>query len=416
MTVLAALARRSVENPQVPLTSTSLVDYLSGGSASAGVSVNEKRVYGLTAYYRGIALTASTMAGLPFKVYRRGSRERVLQRTVLDNPNPRQTPFEFWQTIFANAVGWGNAYAHKVRSGDGATVRAVWPIHPSAVSIELVEPSDRFPDGKVFRVADRDGRERVWSNREMFHLPYLSPHGVEGLRPLQLAREVLGISIAAEKTAAGFFGKGSMLSGILHTDADLSQEQADALKTRWKQKLSGPSNAGDIAVLDNGAKFSSVAIPPADAELLATRKFTVTEIARLIGCPPHLLNDVEKSTSWGTGIEQQFIGWVQVTLDGWLTLAAQRVTRELLPGGWTSGIWYAEHVLEGLLRGDSKARAAFYHQAVHDGWMNRNEVRDRENLEPEDGLDEFLIPSNLTLISVDGKLVPLSADGIEGDD
>src|SRR5437868_311300 len=110
MTVLGAVAKRSLENPGVPLTNTSLVEWLTAGERSkSGVSVTERRAFGLTAYLRAIGLMSGTMASLPLKTYRNNTRERVTQRTVLDAPNPRQTPFEFWQTTIANACGWGNA-------------------------------------------------------------------------------------------------------------------------------------------------------------------------------------------------------------------------------------------------------------------------------------------------------------------
>lgn len=408
MTVLGALRRRSVEDPQVPLSSASLAEWLNGGKTLAGVSVGEQRAYGLTAYYRAIALLSGTMAGLPFKAYRNGTRERVVQRTILDQPCPAVTPFEFWQTMYANACSWGTSYGRIIRNRADLPVE-VWPLHPSRVRVEVRNPTDANPWGREFYVDGVDAELTPW---EIFEMPYLSPHGKTGIPPLRFASQVLGISVAAEETSARFYGRGARLSGILRVKEPLTKADADRLKEKWRQKVGGVANAGDIAVLDNGAEFQPVAVPPQDAQLLDSRKFGVTEIARLFGIPPHMLGDVEKSTSWGTGIEQQTIAFVQYTLMPWLKLAEQRVTRQLLPGGWTSGAWFAEYSLDGLLRGDSAARAALYHSAITDGWMNRNEVRILENREPVDGLDEFIVPSNMTLISVDGKLVPLSGKGV----
>lgn len=408
MTLLGAMLRANLEDPRVPL---SAADTGWGSPTFAGVSVTEDRAYGLTAYFRGVALLSSTIAGLPLKVYKVGTRERVTRKTVLDNPNPAQTPFEFRQTLAANAVTWGTGYARKYRNR-ADEVSEVWSIHPSNVEMHKVRPSQANPEGRVFWVTDLDGTRRELTAWDVTAIPYLSPHGGAGLRPLQLARQVLGINVAAEETAAKFYGKGTMLSGILRTDKELDETQAGRLKRRWGNLVGGQQNVGEIAVLDSGASFTPVTIPPADAELLSSRKFGVAEVARLLGIPPHLLMDVEKSTSWGTGIEQQTIGLKVYTLEGWLKLIEQRVTREWLPGGWTAGSWYAEHDTEGLLQADSVGKAALYHQAITDGWMNRNEVRARQNLEPVEGGDEFLVPSNMTLVSVNGELVPLSAGGV----
>jgi len=410
VTLLGALVKRGLNDPAVPLTEYSLVEYLGGPKSNAGVPVTEAKVWGLTGWYRAIALLAGTMGRLPFKVYRNGTRERVTQRTILDNPSPGQTPFEFWQTVYAVALGWGNYYGRKVRNGADQVVE-VRHIHPSRVVTDAVDATRSNPAGKRFKVRHDNGTIEELTPWELMHIPYLSPDGIQGIRPLEIHRETLGIGLAVERTAANFYAKGARLDGILSSKMDLKKAQVDKLKAQWDERT-GPLNGGGVAVLDNLTSFQPISIPPQDAQILASRDFTVDEIARLFGIPPHMLGLVAKSTSWGTGIEQQVLGFIKFTLGTWIELVEQRVTRELLPGGWTSGTWYAEYSLEGLLRGDSESRARFYHAAITDGWMNRNEVRVIENLEPADGLDEFVVPSNLTLVSVNGELVPLSAGGV----
>jgi HK97 family phage portal protein len=413
VTVLGRLLRSSLENAELPLTSTALADWLGGARSKAGVAVSEPRVYGLPAYYRGVAIKAGTLGCLPIKVYRKGTRERVRTETVLDSPNPRDTPLEFWMTMYANGIAWGNAFGRKLRDGSDQVIE-VWPIHPSRVRVEAVAPTPDNPEGKRFLVRDQvTGQVKEYTSWDIFHLPYMTVGGVEGMRPLSMFRQSLGIAIAGDDSAASFYGNGSRISGILTTDQKLEENSATRLKKAWKEKVSGPDNAGEIAVLDKGAKFQPVMIPPADAQLLQSRQWAVSEIGRMIGILPHLVGDVDKTSSWGTGVEQQTLGWVKYDLQSWISAAEQRITRELLPGGWSSGIWYAEIAVEGLLRGDSAARAAFYHAAITDGWMNRNEVRPLENLEPAEGLDEFIVPSNMTLISIDGEIVPLGQGATE---
>lgn len=397
MTLLGAIAKRSLEDPKVSLSDPSLAEWLSGGRTAAGVSVTEQRVYGLSAYLRAITLVAGTMASLPLKIYETGTRTRVVSPTPLDNPNPAQTPFEFKQTLYANALGWGNAYAWKERS-PGDVVRRVWSLHPKGVRLEIVEANDRFPDGKKFHVRQMNGTTVVASSKQVMHLPYLAPDGRVGVSPLQAARTTLGTGIAAEEFSANFYANGAHVSGILTTEQKLDQPVADRLKARWKERHTGVRNSHDIAVLDAGAKYERVGIAPGDAQLLDSRKFTVTEIARMFGIPPHLLGDVTGSTSWGTGIEQQTIGFVVYSLQPWLTMLEQRYTRELLPGGWTQSQWYAEHALEGLLRGDSKSRGEFYRVLINAGIITPNEARAFENLEQQDGLDVFFFPKNVDVI------------------
>ncbi|HVV37595.1 MAG TPA: phage portal protein [Acidimicrobiales bacterium] len=380
----------------MPLSSPSIVDWLGGERTHAGVRVSEQRVLGIPAYYRGVSIVSGTMAGLPLKPYQRGTRTAVMQRTVLDNPNPRQTPFEFWQTMYANAVTWGNMYGRKLRDG-ADIVRQVWPLHPSRVRVEEVDPSSSNPEGKVFHVTARDGSVKTYSAWDIFHVPYLSIDGVAGISPLNVFRQSLGTGIAAEETAARLFGAGMRIQGVLQTEQKLNNDIADAIKARWRQKTAGVEHTGDVVVLDKGLKFEPIMLPPQEAELLTSRKWAVTDISRMVGLPPFMLGDMEKTTSWGTGIEQQVLGVVKFGFKQLADLVEQRATRELLPGGWTSGSWFAEYSLEGLLRGDSRARAEFYRTMVMIGALSLNEVRVLENEEPVDGLDVYLLPKNMTV-------------------
>lgn len=385
MTVLGRLLeRRNVNNPSYPLTSTALADLLGGTPTLSGVSVDEKTAMRLIAVFRCTELIAGTCAALPLKAYRTGTKERVAAK-VLDDPHPDLTHFEVWETAYCHLLLWGNAYFVKVRNGLGQVVE-LWNIHPSQVKVE------RTRAGKVFTVTDIDGA-RKYTPADILHIPGLSYDGRVGLSRIQHARQHIGLGMAAEEYAARFFGSGSMLSGILTASGPLNQEQADRLKARWKEKVGGLNNAHDIAVLDNGASFSPVSVPPEDAQLLQTQNWSAGQVAMLFGLPPHAIGLVEKSTSWGSGIEQQKIGMVQFTLDPtYLTRVEQRVTKEVL----LNPSVYAEYTREGLLRGDSKSRASFYSQMRQMRAMSANEVRARENLEPYEGGDVFDNP-NITV-------------------
>lgn len=407
MGVLGGLVRRSLESPNVPLTSDSLAEWINGGASAAGVAVNEQRAYGLTAYLRAITLIAGTNAALPLKPYKNGTREKVTRKTVLDNPCPGMTPFEFWQTMYAHALGWGTGYARKIRDGADVVVQAR-PIHPSKVRPEPVDPSASNPEGLLLIVTDRRGQEHRLTSWDVMRLPYLSIDGISGLSPLQAARTTLGVAVAAENTAAHFYKNGARPSGVLQSKKNLTDDQARRLKRNWRTKNSGVDNVGEVAVLDNETEFKQTVISPIDAQVLESRKFSVTEIARMFGIPPHMLGDVTGSTSWGTGIEAQTTGFVVFTDRPWLTMVEQRVTRELLPGGWSAGTEYAEYSLEGLLRGDSKTRADFYRVLIEHGIISPNEARGLENLPPVDGLDVYMVPKNMELIDRSGVTAGLA--------
>ena len=234
-----------------------------------------------------------------------------------------------------------------------------------------------------------DGGKIVATDADLMHIPGFSIDGIVGLSPIAMARQGIGLAMAAEGFGGRLFSSGSLASGVLETDSSLKPEQADAILARWKQKRAGLQHAHDPIILDNGAKFHQLTINPSDAQFLESRRFQISEIARMFGIPPHLLMDTEKSTSWGTGIEQQSISFVVYTLRPWLTRIEQRVTKVLQPNPI-----YARFTVEGLLRGDSKQRAEFYQTMWGLGSLSTNDIRALEELGPVDGGDVRYRPLN----------------------
>lgn len=386
MTWLSSLReRRSLENPTVPLTAGSLIDWIGGPVTDAGVNVNEKGSMRLAVVYRCVNLLASLGGTLPIKAYRTGTFEEQ-QAQLLANPHPEMTAAEFWQLTYVHRLLWGNHYSEKI-TDQANRIRALLPIEPWNVRV------GRSSDGtKMFEVTRSDGRVIPATSAEVFHIPGLSYDGVTGLSPVRLAAQGLGLAIAAESYGARFFGSGALASGVLRTDQQLTQEQADALKQRWRDKNSGMKSAHDTIVLDSGAEFQQLTMPNSDAQFLQTRDFQTTDITRWFGVPPHMVGDVDRSTSWGTGIEQQSIGFVQYTLQpNWLVPTEQRITKELLKDPSV----YAKYRIEGLLRGDSAARAAFYNVMRNIGAFSANDVRALEDMPPVDGGDSYLEPLNM---------------------
>lgn len=397
------LATRNAEDPTTPLTAGDFNSWWETGvPGGAGVPVSERTAMGLTAYLRAVSLIASSMAGLPIRVFYKDSRQPVLQRTVLDSPSPTATPFEFWQTWFLHQLSWGNAYGLKIRDGAG-TVRTIEQIHPSRVTVDVAGGV------KTFTVQQDDGTTSVYGSFDIAHLPFLSPDGQVGLSPLQACRTALGTALAAEKVSESFYRQGTKLSGIVQTSATLTPQQADAIKSRWRTLFGGPARAGEVAVLDSGAEYKPLSLPPEDAQLLQSRSFTVSEIARMFGIPSHFLND-EKASSWGTGIEQMGIGYVVYTLLPRVKATEQRITRELLPGGWETGAWEARIDLKGLLQGDSGSRATFYKQLMEMKTLTNHDVARLEDMDLPAGPPVYVMASNMALVTADdaGTVSPLT--------
>lgn len=405
MSILGAFLapRDSLENPTVPISSSSIVEWLGMKPTYSGADVTEKTALTMPAVWRAVNLLAGTSAALPFKPYRRGDATLKpltsgAAADLLDMPHPDLVPYDFWELVYGQRLLWGNAYILKLRDGLGRVVE-LWPIHPSRVKVGRVTPDGAMGDSRYIgrKVYAIDGGEPAggftYHDDEIMHLPGFGYDGICGISPIALARQGIGLALSAEEYGARLFGSGSLAAGILQTDQKLRPEQADALQARWKQKAAGLAHAHEAVVLDSGVSWHQLTIPPEDAQFLESRKFQVVEIARMFGIPPHMLMDVDGSTSWGTGIAEQTLGFVIYALQNWLIRTEQRVTQLLRPQSV-----YAKYSLQGLLRGDPKTRAEFYRKLWEIGVLSSNDIRAFEEMPPVAGGDVYYRPLNFGVL------------------
>lgn len=394
---------RNLQDPGTPLTDTSLLNWLGGAATDAGVSVSEQTALRMPAVWRSVTVIAGVSSALPLPTFKTGTRTRTVS-DLLDDPHPELTRLEVWRLAYLYRVLWGNAYLQKLRAPN-SKVKELWPVSANRVQVNRERPTPDNPTGKWFWVTDDWGVTHRLTPRDILHIPGLGYDGLTGVSPVRLASQGIGLAQAAEKGAARLFGNGNMVGGVLQSEQRLNEDQANALKERWRAKMSGVNNSHEVAVLDSGASFAPVAMPNTDAQFLESREFQNTEIARMFGVPLFLLMETSKSTSWGTGLEQQATGWVKFDLaPTWLAPTEQRITKELL--GKSE---YAKYQVAGLLRGDSAARATFYRAMRDTGVMSANDIRELEDLPPIPGPegDVYLQPT---------YMAPLGSNPLAPDD
>lgn len=392
MTVLAGLMRRSIEDPTRPLTDASLISLLGGAPTHSGISVTERNAVKFIAVYRAVSLVAGVIASLPLQAK---SGFEIVEVGLLKNPHPDMTAMELWERVLWQILLGGNTFASKIRARD-RSIAYLDPYDMGSVGVRRIKKSAKNPWGKEFDVRTVDW-PKVLTPEDVLHIPGPGYDGVEGLSPIGVARQGIGVGLAAEEFGARHFGSGSLIAGVLQTDQPLEEPQAESIKKRWQLKTAGLAHAHEAVVLDRGLKWTQIGIPPKDAQFLETRKFAVTDVARLYGVPPHLLADTEKSTSWGTGIEQQNIGLIIFTLAAWMTRIEQRVAKECLSSKLTVDFDTAE-----ILRGDLKSQMEAAGIAVEKGIWTGNEARKGQRLAPIAGGDLRTIPSNWSILGDDG--------------
>lgn len=393
--------RATLRNPVAP----DLWDMFTGGGTTAsGESVNEATAMGLAAYYAAIRAISEDVAKLPLPVYKRltpQGKERDTTHPVYTllnkQPNPDMTAISFRQTLMQHALGWGNGYA-EIIFGTGRIPIRLNILEPIHVRPEYnVGRALTSPTGLQYRIIDVTSVRIVYPEN-MLHLPGLGFDGVCGYSVARLAKESLGLALATQKSGAALFGAGSRPGGTLTHPGHLSDEGHERLRTEWERTHGGGAkNAHRTALLEEGVKFESVATVHKDSQWIEARQFSIEEIARWFRMPPHKLQHLLRATF--SNITEQAIEYVVDCLQSWLIRFEQEVNRKLFTRHEPN--LFVEHLIDGLLRGDPKARNEAYEIQRRNGIINADEWRARENMNPlPDGQGQVYIV-NAAMVSLD---------------
>ena len=367
-----------------------------GGTASkAGVAVNEDTAVKVTAVFACVRLLGQTIASLPLQTYRRvedgkeKATDHPLYPLLHSLPNEECTSYNMRLIMMVNLLLTGHAFAEIVRHRTTGAIKELWPIPTNKVWIKRNKQTNEI----FYEVAlDGGGATRLYPE-QMFHIQWVGMENFKSFHPVVLAREAIGLSIAAEEFGARFFESGANASGIAEYPGKLSDEAYKRFVKSFNEKYAGLGKAQRVMFLEEGLKFTKLSINPNEAQAIETRKFQVVEVARFYNVPPHLIMDLERATF--SNVEHQDISFVKYSLRPYLVCWEQEILRSLfLPHERQQ--YFAEFNLDGLLRGDSKSRAEALDIMMRNGVINADEWRALENMNPqEDGLGKiYYVPLN----------------------
>lgn len=365
-----------------------------GISSKAGVRINNENSLTCTAYYAGVTLISQTLAQVPLPLYKRLQRgkERAyghpLYSVLHSEPNPYMSAFAFKEALQGHILTWGNAFAEI--EWEGEYVRNLWPLRPDCMQIA-------WDKGELFYIYTLPGGEQVrLSADNVLHIPGFGFDGVIGYDPITLVREAIGLSKATEEFGARFFANGASLSGVITHPGTVTETAEKNMRKSWEDLHKGLSNQHRIAILQEGVDFKSIGVNPENAQFLETRKFQISEIARFLHIPNHMIGDLEKATF--SNIEHQGIEFVTYTMSPWFARWEQNINRKCLSLA-DKQTYFSEFLAAALLRGDLPSRYQAYAVGRQWGWLSANDIREKENENPIPGGDEYYMPLNMSTFS-----------------
>ena len=383
---------------------------LGGGASNTGVRVDENTSLTFAAVYACVRVLSESVASLPIHVMKREDNGNVVtDRThpiynlVAKRPNKIMTSYTWRNSLMANLCLQGNSYYIIVRDNAARPTELIY-VNPEDVEI-------KYSGGEVFYSIKH--YDTPFTADNILHFMGLGFDGIKGKSVVELHRDTIGLSIAANKYGGSFYGNAATPSGILKHPGKLSAEAAGRLSTSWNNKYAGgPTNAHRTAILEEGMEFKSISLSPQDADFLNTRKFQVAEIARLFRVPPHMIQDLDRATY--SNIEQQSIDFVMHTLRPYLVNLEEEMNRKLFRENEQDS-YYIKLNVAGLLRGDSAARADYYREMSSIGVLSINEIRRLEELNdlPGEAGDKHYYPLNFA--PIDGSEQAPEDGEVDGD-
>lgn len=394
-------------------TDAEIKAFLRDGSNTSisGRSITDSNAMKVAAAYRCVNIISGVVSWLPMDVIRRESENvrkpavgHPLRKVLTVRPNAWQTPKEFKQLMQTFVMLRGNAVAVKVKAM--GQVVALIPVHPDRVCIE--QDNDLR---MKYTVTALDGSQKVYRSVDVLHLRGLSLNGYAGLSVLSHMRESLGIALDGETAAATLMKNGAFVESVIKHPETMSPAAYDRLKESWEARNSGAGNTGKTAILEEGADLVKTTMTASDLQFIESRDFQRYDIAMFFGVPPHMIGATEKTTSWGSGIEQQNIGFVTYTLNDWLVMWQEALKRDTI----NEGEWETLDVrffTQALLKGDTKAQWDAFARGRQWGVYSPNDVRAMLDMNPRTDPkgDEYADPPNQNPDASNGEDEPPKED------
>lgn len=384
-----------------------------GAPTSSGATISKHNALGLPAVWACVGLISDSGAMLPGKVFHRindGSRDREPQPNhplyplVHDQVNPFMPASEWRRLTLAHLLTWGNSYSW-IEWDQRPIPRHLWIIPPDQVRVvreSMTAPIRYF-------VRDKNAGEEIeFRTEDMLHIRGLGFDGTMGYSPVGMLREAFGLVKADQESAGALHSSGMTSRLVLEYPEAMDEGQAEEFRKSWDAAYGGTSGKFKAIVLQNGMKATPISINPQDAQFLERSQYDDAKIYQIYRVPPHMVGDTTKATSWGTGIEQQTIGFCTFTLMPWMDLIETWLAMKLLSSKQQRS-HFIEYDLKGLLRGDTRARSAFYKVMIDIGAYSPNRVLKAENEPPYDGGDVYRRPLNTAFVDSNGQ--PVSVTG-----
>ena len=365
-----------------------------GTNTAAGVRVNARVALGLTTVWRCVDLLSSSVSQAPKdiivkvggKSFPEFGKPSWLVRPHPDDPT--YTANDYFGQVATSLLLDGNYFVLVMPSVDDPIVLNV--LSPARVEVKA---------GPIYSIKDANGAEiRAVGPDQMLHGTWVRPAGMNrGISPLEVLRRAIGNAVGAEDHAGRFFGQGAALSFGVEVPGSLTKDQKTEMSENLRARYVGAANSHAIGLLTAGAKFvTGLAPTPEQAQMLATRKFSVEDLCRPYGVPPNMAGSQEPGASSYASADiwrEEFRDYAALPLATRLESQHNRLVK--VPDSISDPNASAQFKfnLDHVARTNILTRYQAYEAGVRGGFLMPDEVRALEDRQPAAGGDRLYMQS-----------------------
>lgn len=347
-----------------------------GTQSKAGAIVNENSALTVATFGSCVNILASSMATLPLRLMRHtasgaeavGLGDHPLAYLFAHEPNENQTSFRWRSFMMACLCLGGNGYT-QVKRNSFYEVDSLMPMLPYKVQPRALQGASW--DGTI--VYHYQGQRLL--PQQVLHTRGLSTDGFFGISPIRALRENLGGALTMQEFTARTFNNGNRKPGVFEGPPTMDTEKAKEFQKVFQTLYGGAQNAGKNPFIWGGIQWKDAGFSNEDAQLLLMRNFEKSEIASWFRIPLVLIGDTDKTSSWGSGIEQLMRGFVKFTLNPWASNLEQEMNFSLLTKQEKIDGYFVKFDFSELLRGSPEEQAKYLQVLWQTGAVCSNEIR-----------------------------------------
>jgi HK97 family phage portal protein len=339
-------------------------------------TVSERRAHGLSTVYTCINVRSRTIASLPINPM---LEEKGVKRIINDHPvydplaqqaNNYMSSAQMFLTSMIHSDSWGNSIIGINRDSRN-----------KPYSFDLIEPGDwdvTKLEGEAFYKINGE----MYTSKDVLHFRWFSLDGLMGISPIRQNQILMGSAFKQARYQGMTLGQRP--PGILHYEGTLTPDQRAQNQKSWEKDQS----LGKVPILSGKWGYEPIIIPPGEAEYVQTANLTTQEIYGIYQLPPTFAQNYERAT-WANA-EQADLVYAKHTITPICRIIEQECNMKLFTEKEKKN-HFVKFNMNGLLRGDITARAAFYTAMRNIGGMNGNEIRDREDMNSYEGGEIFTV-------------------------